>query len=149
MAIGDFVSIGGTGRAAYAIEILATVGAANGAPSGTAGISADTITALLGYMPEKFRIVVMSTAGSGVMTVTARLWHRLGSVGWTTTKALNASSAAPHTAVAIPETGTDTIAWSEEVSTINGADRYYLEIIAVAGTTPSFKGLIVVAQGTD
>lgn len=134
MALGDVTNLGGR----YAIELLASIDAANGAPSANAGLSADTVRALLGNLPDTMRVGIKSTAGSGTMTVTLKLWMKLGAAGWFVAKALNGGSA-------IAETGTDTIGYSEEVSTLGAADRYYLEVVSIAGTGTAVTGHLVVA----
>lgn len=142
-ALGDKTDI--VAGDAFAIEVLASATATNGAPSGAAGIDANMLR-IRGALPKNIRVTALSTAGSGTMTVSLRLWHRLGALGWVTTQALNASSAAPHLAVAIPETGTDTIGFSERVETVEAADRYYLEIVAIAGTSTAVRGQIAVGR---
>ena len=136
MALGDKTNtIAGT---SYAIELLASASAANGAPSGTAGISCNDI----GFA-DKIRVGVNSTAGSDTMTVTLRVWGYAGGI-WFRLKDLNASSAAPHTAVAIPETSADAIQYSEVVDGVSGCARLYLEIVAIAGTGTAVTGYAIV-----
>jgi hypothetical protein len=128
----------------YVVELLASATAANGIPTGTAGIGVNTLKAY-GPVPDKIRVAVKSTAGSGTMTVTLRVWGRAGAT-WYRLKDLNASSAAPHTAVAIPETSADAIQYSEEVTGITGLDRLYLEIVAIAGTLTAVTGYAIVGR---
>ena len=129
----------------YVVELLASATAANGIPSGaSAGISVNQLMNF-GKVPDKIRVGVASTAGSGTMTVTLRVWLYAGGV-WFRAKDLNASSTAPHTAVAIPETSTDAIQYSEEVSGVAGAGRIYLEIVAIAGTATAVTGYAIVAR---
>jgi hypothetical protein len=123
----------------YVIELLASATAANGIPSGaSAGISCNTI----GFK-NSIRVGVKSTAGSGTMTVTLRVWGRAGAI-WFRLKDLNASSTAPSTAVAIAETSADAIQYSECVDGISGCDRIYLEIVAIAGTSTAVTGYAIV-----
>lgn len=130
----------------YTIELLASATAANGIPSSaTAGIDLNLLNRHSGFIPNKIRVGVNSTAGSGVMTVTLRLWGYAGGV-WFRLKDLNASSAAPHAAVAIPETSADSIKYSEEVSSIGGCSRLYLEIVAIAGTLTAVTGYAIVGR---
>ena len=128
----------------FVIELLASAAATNGIPTTTAGISTDLLRKLSGMpVPDAIRVGVVSTAGSGTMTVTLRLWGRAGGL-WFRLKDLNASSAAPHTAVAIGETSADAIQYSEEVGGIAGCDRLYLEILAIAGTLTAVTGYAIV-----
>jgi|ERR1043165_4224623 hypothetical protein len=129
----------------FVVEMLASANATNGAPSGaTAGIATNDLR-IKGKIPSRIRVGVNSTAGSGTMTVTLRVWQRSGGI-WFRTKDLNASSAAPHTAVAIPETSADAIAYSEDVDVVAGAERLYLEIVAIAGTSTAVTGYAIVGS---
>jgi hypothetical protein len=129
---------------AYAVELLASAVAANGIPTGAAGIATSALGAY-GKIPDKIRVAVASTAGSGTMTVTLRVWLRAANI-WFRAKDLNASSAAPHTAVAIAETSADAIQYSEEVTGIACADRIFLEIVAIAGTLTAVTGYALVGR---
>lgn len=128
----------------WTIELLASAIAANGLPSAGAGIDCNDLR-LSGKIPDKIRVGVNSTAGSGTMTVTLRVWGRAGGI-WFRLKDLNASSAAPHTAVAIPETSADSIKYSEIVEGVSGCDRLYLEIVAIAGTSTAVTGYAIVGR---
>lgn len=134
MAIGDVTVISPDSAA---IEILASRTTANGSPSGAVGVLANDVRALLGVLPKKVRVAVISTAGSGTMTVTLRLWIELGALGWVVAATLNAGSA-------IAETGTDLIDYSEIIDIVDTADRFYLEVMAIAGTATAVKGELVV-----
>lgn len=142
MALGDVTQIiPGT---AYAVEILASATATNGLPSGSAGVEMNLLKAL-GAAPDAFRIGIKSTAGSGTMTVTLRVWYRFGStIGWMVGKAIEASSATPQTAVAIAETTADAIAYTSVVDVPGAADRLYLEIVAIAGTSTAVTGYALI-----
>jgi len=127
----------------FIVELLASATVANGIPSGaSAGIETNLLR-VSNKLPDKIRVGVKSTAGSGTMTVTLRVWLRAGAI-WFRAKDLNASSAAPSTAVAIAETSADAIQYSEEVCGISGADRIYLEIVAIAGTSTAVTGYAIV-----
>lgn len=134
---------------AFVIELLASATAVNGAPSGaSAGISTGQLSKF-GRVPDAVRIGIRSTAGQGTMTVTLRLWLYAGGA-WFVAKALAANSTAPQTAVAIGETGTDTISYTEEVTGISGAARIYLEVVGIAGTAAAkaFLALDPLTTGT-
>jgi hypothetical protein len=139
MALGDVTVIHSDAKA---IELLASATAVNGAPAAAAGISADAVKQLLGLIPKKLRVALRSTAGSGVMTVTARLWQRLGALGWVPSESLNAGAA-------IAEAGTDLLAHSDEFDTLEGADRFYLEITAIGGTATAVTGYLVSARQAE
>ena len=132
MALNDRVdSIAGE---SFTIEALASATAVNGVPSGaSAGIDISSLSRDLGRVPTKVRFGVRSTAGSGTMTATARVWIYAGGI-WFVAKAMNAASTAPQTAVAIsePNASANVLAYSEEVD-IRGAGRVYLELSAAPG----------------
>lgn len=130
----------------YAIELMASLTAANGVPTGTAGLAMNVIREKIGTIPEFLRCGVISTAGSGTMTVTIRVWLRLGSIGWFVARPFNASSSAPQTAVAIAETSTDSIAYSEVVEISSAADRIYMECVAIAGTSTACTGYLMIGR---
>lgn len=143
MALGDETDI--VAGQSYAVELMASVTAANNAPSGTAGISVNQLMRY-GYLPEFLRVAVKSTAGSGTMSVTVRVWIRLGALGWIVARPFNASSSAPQTAVAIAETSADSIAYSEVVEISSAADRVYMEVVAIAGTSTAVTGYVLVGR---
>lgn len=142
MALGDVTQIiPGT---AYAVEILASATATNGLPSGSSGVEMNLLKGL-GAAPDAFRIGIKSTAGSGTMTVTLRVWFRFGStIGWMVGKAIEASSATPQTSVAIAETTADAIAYTAIVDVPSAADRIYLEVVAIAGTSTAVTGYALI-----
>jgi len=145
MALEDVTSISPD---ASSVVLLLTANAANGIPTGTAGIAINALK-LFGQVPSRVRVAVISTAGSGTMTATMRVWGRMGAtIGWVVAKALNAADTDPFTARAIAETGADTIAYSEIVELISAYDRLYFEIVAIAGTSTSVKGEVVVTRAT-
>lgn len=125
------------------VELLASAVAANGIPTAAAGIPTSSLCLGGGNVPRDIRVGVRSTAGSGTMTVTLTVWLRAGGF-WFIAKPLNASSAAPHTAVAIPETSADAIQYSEVVPLVSGADRIYLEINVIAGSSTAVTGYAIV-----
>lgn len=142
MALGDVTTT--IANQSHVVELLASATATNGTPTSTAGIEVNALK-IGAFMPDECRIGIRSTAGSGTMTVTLRAWIRAGGI-WFRALDLNASSAAPHTAVAIPETGTDSILFSERLSGLRGADRIYLEVVAIAGTSTAVTGYAIVGR---
>lgn len=134
MALGDKTDT--IKNESFVVELLASATATNGAPSGaSAGIDANLLR-VGGQLPTSIRVGVKSTAGSGTMTVTLKLWLYAGGA-WFVAQALNGGSA-------IAETGTDTINFSEAVSVVQGASRLYLEIAAIAGTATAVTGYAIV-----
>lgn len=139
MALGTVTDLTGDAKA---IELLASAIATNGAPTGTAGIDIQAVKALLGFLPKKLRVALRSTAGSGTMTATLRLWGRLGTLGWVPLVNLNAGAA-------LAEVGADLLAFSEAVEAIEGVDRLYLEIVAIGGTSTAVTGYLVAGRQLD
>lgn len=126
----------------FTIELLASAIVANGAPSAASdGIDCNALR--VGKIPDAIRVGVKSTAGSGTMTVSLRLWQYSGGV-WFVAQALAADPATPYTAGTIPETSAGSIAYSEWVFGISGAARLYLEIVAIAGTNTAVTGYAIV-----
>lgn len=135
MALGDATQT--IEHRSYVVELLASATATNGAPTGTAGIGIGDLGSF-GTIPSIIRIGVRSTAGSGTMTVTLRLWLRAGGL-WFVAKDLNSG-------LAIAETSANSIAYSEEVSTLFCADRVYLEITEIGGTSTAVTGYAIVGR---
>ncbi len=145
MALGDKTNT--VAGESFVIELLASATSANGLPTGTAGIDCDALRPLSGApVPDRIRVGVKSTAGSGTMTVTLRVWLRAGGL-WFRAKDFAAASTAPQTAIAIAETSADAIQYSENVSGLTGADRIYLEIVAIAGSSTAVTGYAIVGGG--
>ena len=138
------------------LELLSAATATNSPPSGaTAGHS------LRGTQPGKPQsytwyhrptgvVLVKSTAGSGTMTVTIRLWgynpttakwHPLGS---STTEAdrgkLNNQSA-------IDEDNADELVHAEPISGLGTFSRLYAEVTAIGGTSTAVTVLLVESDG--
>lgn len=112
------------------VEILASATAANGVPTGTAGVDINSLR-IRGEIPLTIRCGVVSTAGSGVMQVTLKVWLKTAA-GWVVAKSLNSGSA-------IDETSANSIAYSEDVPII-AASRIYMEIVAISGTNTAVTG---------
>lgn len=125
------------------VELLASATATNGAPSGaSAGIETNLLL-VANKRPDSLRIGIHSTAGSGTMTVAARLWQYSGGI-WFVSQALAADPSTPYTAGTIPETSADAISYSEWIFGLSGASRLYLEIVAIAGTSTAVTGYAIV-----
>lgn len=120
------------------IALNSGVAAANGAPTlATQGFALRGATVRIDkQLRDKVMldpvIGIKSTAGSGVMTVTVRVWgYSTDQATWYAYKNLNAGAA-------IAETGNDTINYAEACDGLGHFDRVYVEVVALAGTTPSF-----------
>jgi hypothetical protein len=132
------------------IQLLNAATATNSAPSGaTAGVAkmqrTENSPCGIGEA-ESAMIIVRSTAGSGTMTCTLKLWcyspisgtwHPLGTHATPATKGIINAGAA------IGETGADTIAHAELVQGLGGFTRFYLEITAIGGTATAISAWLV------
>lgn len=119
------------------IQLLTARTTTNGVPSlATAGV-------VLGDMwrTSPAALLVASTAGSGTMTVTLRLWgysvvsaawHPLGTGADSTKGTINAGAACG-------ETNTDSIAHIEIVDGLYGFERLYAEVTAIGGTATAIS----------
>lgn len=143
-AIGAFTNLD---QGSIAIELLSTTSATNGTPSGaSAGLALSTIVSYFGGVPDPMTLLLESTAGSGTMTVTARLWGYtpldggtwvpLGTGGDTTKGTINAGNA-------IGETTADRLLHAEPFQLTGSFQRYYLEVTAIGGTSTAVKAYLL------
>lgn len=143
MAIGDTLELAPD---LYSIELLASATAGNSPPSGaSAGLSVDAIKATFGTVPQTMSLHVRSTAGSGTMTVTLRLWGYLGAtLGWTPIgTGPDATKGYLNNGTALGETSADEIQHVELVDLPGHFVRLYLEIVAIGGTSTAVTGRLV------
>lgn len=130
------------------LKLLTAVTAVNSPPSGaTAGhsLNGDQPGLAFGHGWRKANngnVLVRSTAGSGTMTVTLRMWaysassgvwHPLGSDATESLRGLlNVKSA-------IDEDGADTITHAEPISGLSGFSRLYCEVTVISGTSTAIS----------
>jgi len=148
MALGDVTTY--PSGETKSIVLLASVTATNSPPSGAAaGLAITDISNLYNFMPSEAGLLLYSTAGSGTMTCTARLWgyhpgpgmwFPLGAGADSTKGVINATAA-------IGESGTDVLRHCETVSLIGiVGSRLYLEITAIGGTSTAITAELVVRR---
>ena len=94
---------------------------------------------------DEFMFIVRSTAGSGTMTVTLRLWGYQGDAGvWvplgTGTDALKGTL---NEQAALGETEANTIGHAELVMGLRHFDRVYLEVSAIGGTATAISAWLI------
>jgi hypothetical protein len=150
MALGDTTNIAGD---LYAIEILASVTAANSPPASlTAGVAVDQIaSAFGGIVPDDLTLLLVSTAGSATMSCSGRLWMKFGTLGSLTSigawapagVGTGAAKGLINAGASIDETGTDMLRHAEPVSLVAHAERIYLEITAIGGTSTAVRAFLV------
>jgi len=139
MALGDITTIETDLKA---IEILASATATNSPPaSATAGIATDLIRQCFGSFPEVMSFVATSTAGSGTMTATFRLWGMFGTLAgasnglWCPLGAgTDALKGVLNDGTACGEVSTDLLRHAEPVTFPAHMSRLYVEITAIGGT---------------
>ena len=142
MAVGDVTSSGYKN----AIQLLAAATATNSPPSGASAGVAVNQAVLDGGAPRDGTIFVASTAGSGTMTVTLRLWSYLTAAAvWAPCGTGSTASlrGVLNGGVAIDEIAADTIAHHEVVGVPWAFDRLYLEITAIGGTATAISAWLV------
>lgn len=143
-ALGDVTTITGEVKA---VEVLASATATNSPPSGaSAGIAVNDLS-LFGMAPEEAVLVIASTAGSGTMTATFRLWGEVpvgGGIWVPLGPGADATKGTLNTGSAIGETGTDTLRHSEVVEHLGLFRRLYVEITAIGGTSTAVTAWLVV-----
>jgi hypothetical protein len=131
------------------IKLLTAATATNSAPSGAAaGVSRKGAPGATTNSPnglgecDEAVILIASTAGSGVMTGTFKLWgYSPLSAAWHPigTHATAATKGVLNQGNAIGETGTDVVTHAELVQGLGVFTRLYLEITAIGGTNTAFS----------
>lgn len=138
------------------IQLLNAATATNSPPSGaTAGFPLKDKTP--GKAPN-FRwnhypsgvIHVQSTAGTGTMTVTLRLWgYSKATSTWLPlgSNATMATRGVLNLGNAITEDGSDNLCHAEPVTGLGSFTRVYLEITAIGGTNTAVSAYLVESDG--
>lgn len=120
-----------------AIEALASVVAANSPPTlATVGADLDILKRYVGRLPEEATARVRSTAGSGTMDVTIRVWGYQGALGWAPLGYLNGGSA-------IAETSANSIQYAEPLALPAHFTRIFFEVTAINGTSTAVTVYLV------
>ena len=147
-------------NAKRAICLLKDVTATNSPPSGaSAGVAvhqnskeaASTPDRALGFatgVVEKSVIFIASTAGSGVMSVTARLWGYLAALGQWVPIGTGSDSlkGVLNGQTAIGETVANGIRHAEPFFLAGHFDRLYLEVTAISGTSTAVDAWITAGR---
>jgi hypothetical protein len=146
MAIGDVTPIG-NGEAKM-IELLATLTAANGKPSGaSAGLAINSIYSLFGRLPKKAVLKLSSSAGSGTMTATFRLWGYTSVDDWSPCgPGADATKGVINLETAIGESDTDKLRHTEVLDDIFHFERLYLELVSIGGTSTAVGARLLVQR---
>lgn len=119
------------------VQLLTAATATNSPPSGAA---AGVETNDLKFATDGV-ISLRSTAGSGTMTVTCRLWgyEASAAVWFPLGNGTGAGKGFLNGGAAITETEADTIAHAQVVYGIGHIDRVYIEITAIGGTSTAIS----------
>jgi hypothetical protein len=142
-AVGDVTDLPGYER--RAVELLAATTATNSPPTSNAGLDLNTLK-VAGRYPDRAALVIASTAGSGTMTVTVRLWGKLpvASGLWVPLgPGADATKGVLNLEAAIGETGADAIRHSEVIENLLLFERLYVEVTAIGGTSTSVTAWLV------
>ena len=127
----------GTTNTVTTYRILDAATATNSPPSGgSAGVS--LASAAIGPpWPTTCTLLVRSTAGSGTMTVTIRLWgYAEDAAVWLPLGVgLDATKGTINAGAAIGETGSDVIRHCEPIANVFHFSRLYAEVTAIGGTS--------------
>lgn len=154
MALGDITTIESNLRA---IEVLASATATNSPPaSATAGVSIEAVrSAFGGAIPEILNVLVVSTAGSGTMDVTIKVWLMYGTLASLSNGAwapggtgTGSTKGVINGGVAIDESGANIIRHQEPVFGLHQASRVYFEIVAINGTSTAVTGFLTCEHGS-
>lgn len=151
MAVGDTADHGWL----KSIVLAEGVSAANGAPSGSAGIDCNDIRRVNGgSLPRSASVYVYETAGSGTLSISyLRMWARdpVDDKWCPTGPGADADKGKLNDEQSLGETGTNELRHVEEIDLPAHAKRLYLELGTIGGTTPSFKAILVwaVDEGSD
>ena len=145
MAIGDVTTIVQNSRAK--VEALASATATNSAPSGgSAGLETNAL-GVFGKIPTTCIAEVVSTAGSGTMTVTIRVWGYDGA-SWTPlgNSSVGTTMGVLNDGNAITECAADTLRFSQPLSYLGAYSRVYFEITAIGGTSTAVTVYLIVQR---
>jgi hypothetical protein len=124
-------------------NLLTAATATNGAPS------AATAGSALPHLTDRAALLLWSTAGSGTMDVTCKLWGYNPQVAQWFPLGIDATAANKgliNGGNAIGETGANTIAHCEEVTSLMFFSRVYLEITAINGTATAISATLDCAR---
>jgi hypothetical protein len=145
MAAGD-VTVLGNGETCEVL-VLDAATATNSPPSGaSAGISVDLL-GKFGSIPNAVGVKVWSTAGSGTMTVTIKLWGRSNTTWVPVGAGADTTKGEINVVAAIGETTADSLVHSEVMNYPGMFQRIYAEIVAIGGTSTAVSVALLVHRG--
>lgn len=139
------------------LQLLSAATATNGAPSGaTAGFdlrmgqnAGKFNEGFLRSMLEECVLVLKSTAGSGVMTVTVKLWgYNPRPDEWVPlgTHTVDANRGVLNESTAIGEVVSDKLQFAQIVAGLKHFTRVYLEITAIGGTSTAVSAWLLASH---
>jgi len=143
VALGDITARGNL----YQVELLASATATNSAPSGAAaGIDVQDLESEIGAIPGVASVWVVSTAGSGTMTVGCRLWGFHNATGEWAPLGKGSTAGQLNDGNVIAEVSADQITHNEPLSDFAHLDRLYCEIESIAGTATAVTVFLTMAK---
>lgn len=145
MAIGAITSLGDGDTAEILLLDAAT--ATNSPPSGAAAGISTNLLKKYGNAPAAVGLKVWSTAGSGVMTVTIRMWGYSNATWVPIGTGADTTKGTINSGAAIGETTADSIVHSEVLNYPCDFQRLYAEVTAIGGTATAISAALIVSRG--
>lgn len=147
MAAGDLTQLG---TRLYSLSLLVAATATNSAPSGaSAGVALTAFDVKgLGWSPRVGSLRIWSSAGSGTMTATIRLWGYDSLIAdWLPLgPGADATKGTINDGNALGETGANIIRHTEPVDLPCHFERLYVEVTAIGGTATAINAALVVER---
>ena len=133
----------------HKVTVLSAITSTNSAPSGSAGVETNELV-VGSNVPDTCSLLVYSTAGSGTMTVTIKMWGQCNSIWFPLgTHETAATKGIINEGNALAETSANAIAHAEPISYLGTFDRVYAEVTAIGGTSTAINVVIACEQVID
>lgn len=136
------------------ITLLSAVIATNSPPSGAAAgkpihlnMDGQSVGEGMAFGDDAAVLLVRSTAGSGTMTVTIRMWGYASAVWFPLGTGADATKGTINDGVALGETSADLIRHMEIMQGLSGLERIYAEITAIGGTATAITVELLPLKG--
>lgn len=136
------------------LTLFSGLTATNSPPSSASdGVDLNAI-AIAGNVSDSATLLIKSTAGSGTMTVTVKLWGYVADTAIADWFPLGANSDATkkglvNNASAIDEHATDSLRHAEVLSFPGHFDRIYAEVTAIGGTSTTLSAFLICESSID
>jgi len=132
------------------LTVLSAATATNSAPSGGAAGVATNSLAIGGNIADVCTVLAYSSAGSGTMTATIKMWGYANSI-WCPmgTSSTDADKGKLNENNALGETSANAIAHAEPISYVGHFDRVYAEITAIGGSATAINVVLLSEEIID